>query len=109
MWHVVEHLADPVGELRQLAAKLAPGGVVAIQVPSFEYLEEFRRRGQTTSLLCAVHNLYLTPTSLRAIVERAGLHILQISSDPQNLLLTALCSNEAPGSLRARIRRWLAR
>ena len=36
LFHVLEHLADPVGALRRLACWLAPGGVLAVEVPNIE-------------------------------------------------------------------------
>ena len=94
-WHVLEHTFDPVAFLRAAAARLAPQGVLALQVPSFDFLDEFRRRNEPGSLLCAVHNFYFTEANLQPVLARAGLAPLQVGSDPNSLLLTAICTRPA--------------
>lgn len=89
-WHVLEHTLDPVIFLQQAVARLRPGGILAIQVPSFDYLDEFRKRQQFSNLVCAVHNFYFTVTNLRMLLEKFGVHIVQLANDPEALLLTAI-------------------
>ena len=36
LWHVLEHIAEPVDILRALCRKLSPSGIVIIQVPALE-------------------------------------------------------------------------
>jgi len=102
-WHVLEHTLDPVPFLRQAAERLTPGGILAIQVPSFDYLDEFRKRGQLSGLLCAVHNFYYTYDSIKTVLDAAGLRLAHIDNDPQSLFLTAICT--APTSCSS----WLLR
>ena len=109
-WHVLEHTTDPVGFLRAAAARLAPGGALALQVPAYDYRAEFAGRGQLDSLICTVHNFYFTQEGLRQVLARTGLHVLRLEADPQYLLLTAICSNRPPQrTLRQRLRGWLRR
>lgn len=91
-WHVLEHTRDPVAFLRQAASHLRPGGILAIQVPSFDYLEEFRRRQQLVGLLCAVHNFYFTKATLQVLLDKVGLRVLHLGNEPKSLLLTAICT-----------------
>lgn len=91
-WHVLEHTLDPIAFLKEAAARVCPGGVLAIQVPSFDYLEEFRRRQQLGSLVCAIHNFYFTPAILQMVLEKAGLKIIHIDNDSNSLLLTAIAT-----------------
>jgi SAM-dependent methyltransferase len=107
-WHVLEHTTDPVGFLRAAAAKLTPGGVLALQVPAYDYRVEYAERGQLSGLICSVHNFYFTLDGLRQVLSRTGLHPLRLEADPQYLWLTAICSNRPPAvSLRQRLRRRL--
>lgn len=89
-WHVLEHTLDPVLFLQQAAARLRPGGILAIQIPAFDFLEEIRRRNQLGSMVCAVHNFYFTSASLRFVLEKAGVSVLHIDSDPNTFFLTAI-------------------
>ena len=91
-WHVLEHTLDPIVFLRQAAERLAPGGVLAIQVPSFDYLDEFRKRDRLSNLVCAVHNFYFTYDSIRTVLDAAGLKLVHTDNDPESLLLTAICT-----------------
>lgn len=107
-WHVLEHTTDPVGFLRTAAGKLAPGGLLAVQVPAYEFRDEYASRSQLSGLICTVHNFYFTLDGLRQVLDRAGLHIGHISTNPDALLLTAICSNQAPAiGWRERLRRLL--
>jgi SAM-dependent methyltransferase len=109
-WHVLEHMLDPVAFLRQASDRLQPNGVLALQVPCFDYLEEFRARDQLGSVLCAVHNFYFTEDNLQSVLGRVGLGVEQIDSNPTTLLLTAICRKPATRrSWRQQISRWLGR
>lgn len=89
-WHVLEHTREPLLFLQQAVARLRPGGILAIQVPSFDYLDEFRKREQLSSLICAVHNFYFTSMNLRMLLEKVGIHIIQLDNDPDAHFLTAI-------------------
>lgn len=90
-WHVLEHTHDPLGFLSIAASRLCHGGVLAIQVPSFDFVDEFRARNQSGSILCTVHNFYFTEKTLRMLLSKTKLDILELSNDPNTLFLTAIC------------------
>jgi 2-polyprenyl-3-methyl-5-hydroxy-6-metoxy-1,4-benzoquinol methylase len=91
-WHVLEHTLAPVSFLREAAARLAPGGILAIQAPSFDYVDEFRRRNQTGSILCTVHNFYFTRRNIIPTLSRAGLMPLHLYDDSNTLVLTVIAA-----------------
>ena len=95
-WHVLEHTLDPVDFLRSSSSLLAPEGIFAIQVPSFDALSTFIDRRMFASLVCAVHNFYFEPGSLVNTIATAGLTVVDIVEE--DMLLTATCTRH-PGRL----------
>ncbi len=79
MWHVLEHLPDPLAGLRQVAGILAPGGVLLAAVPNFDSYEArlFGRRWY--SLDAPRHLIHFTPATLTIAVEQAGLQVQTIT------------------------------
>ncbi len=103
LWHVLEHVHSPVDFLRTLVRHLANPGLLAIQVPDFGAVEEYRARGAESGILCAVHNFYFTGDTLLNVARQAGLHPLYFDQDGTNLFLTALLTNSRVTALRRRI------
>jgi 2-polyprenyl-3-methyl-5-hydroxy-6-metoxy-1,4-benzoquinol methylase len=95
-WHVLEHTTDPVSFLSQIRSLLAPRGVVAVQVPSFESVDEFRAQERLASIICAVHNLYFTEATLTDALRRADLRLIHSSAE---LMLTAFAGSSRRTSL----------
>ncbi len=79
MWHVLEHLPDPLRALRRLRGLLAEGGILAIEVPNVED-RKHNRLELPWPLNHAQSNLghlyYYCETSLRNLLVRAGYRIL---------------------------------
>ncbi|MBI3301726.1 MAG: class I SAM-dependent methyltransferase [Deltaproteobacteria bacterium] len=93
-WHVLEHTHDPVAFLRQAVHVMRTDGVLALQVPSLDFLGEFQRRSEISKLVCAVHNFYFTEDSLRLVLLRAGLTPTWEWNDADDLTLTVICSRK---------------
>jgi hypothetical protein len=79
-----------VALLRQVAGVLDPQGLLALQVPSFDFLESFRERDQMGMLVCAVHNFYFTQNNLLSVVSRAGFTPIFVENNSENLMLTVV-------------------
>ena len=73
MWHVLEHLIDPVGELLKVRELLKDEGVLFIEVPNLNSikfrLSNKKWKGGNHPLY---HRSYFTPRTLRKILTRAG-------------------------------------
>jgi hypothetical protein len=89
-WHVLEHTTDPVRFLVELAPLVRRRGTLAIQVPSFDFIDLFRSQGRTTSVVCAVHNFCFGESSLRETIVRSGFTVRRLTNNPNDLMLTAL-------------------
>jgi SAM-dependent methyltransferase len=80
---VLEHLPRPREALTAVWCSLAPGGVVAVAVPSTRNLLSarlgmaiYRRRGRIKTLRLPPYHLFeYTPRSLRAMLERSGFRV----------------------------------
>ena len=79
MWHVLEHLPDPVAGLRQVADILAPGGLLLAAVPNFGSYEAHLFGRRWYSLDAPRHLIHFTPHTLCAAVEHAGLRVQAIT------------------------------
>jgi SAM-dependent methyltransferase len=73
MWHVLEHVRNPVDLLRSLVGLLAPGGVVIVSVPNFESMQSRLFRGGWFHLDPPRHVLQFEPATLSECLRRAGL------------------------------------
>jgi SAM-dependent methyltransferase len=71
--HSLEHVTDPVADLRRVAAALEPGGVVSITVPNFGSWQARRFRSRWFHLDLPRHRVHFTAEGLRRALERAGL------------------------------------
>ena len=76
MFHVIEHLPDPVKTLRELSQKLSPKGMIYAEVPnvndalaSLYNVEEARK-----FLFFTDHLQYFTRRSLSELIKQAGLN-----------------------------------
>jgi SAM-dependent methyltransferase len=75
LWHVLEHVPDPVGALRILRDVLAPGGVVVLEVPNVDSTAARMLGVGWTHLDPEAHVSHFGPATLRVALERAGLRV----------------------------------
>jgi 2-polyprenyl-3-methyl-5-hydroxy-6-metoxy-1,4-benzoquinol methylase len=75
MFHVLEHLVDPLRELKQLKQEIKEGGQIIIEVPSardfllfFLELPEFKAHTYTSEY----HTVLYTEETLKKLIELAG-------------------------------------
>lgn len=80
MWHVLEHVPDPVRVLEQLRDALRPGGVVAIEVPNAGGHLARREGVSWGSLEPDVHVNQFSARSLRTALDAAGLEVVRLGS-----------------------------
>jgi SAM-dependent methyltransferase len=90
MWHVLEHLPEPVAQLRRLGDALRPGGVVAIEVPNYGSAVAHNLGRAWASLEPDVHVSQFTPATLRHALELSGLEAHRIETVPITPYLTPI-------------------
>ena len=75
IWHVLEHLSDPVGTLREAHRILRPGGRLIVAVPNASSLQA-RWAGADWFHLDLPRHLYHFPIeTLRALLTRSGFQV----------------------------------
>jgi 2-polyprenyl-3-methyl-5-hydroxy-6-metoxy-1,4-benzoquinol methylase len=90
---VVEHVPDPVDVVRRLGGWLAPGGVLALTLPSIASLAA-RVLGRHWYYYAAPDHLhYFTPATIRRLLERAGLGVLAVRPATKPLTLDYAAAN----------------
>jgi SAM-dependent methyltransferase len=75
LWHVLEHVPDPVAALGIVRDVLAPGGVIVLEVPNVESTAARMLGASWTHLDPEAHVSHFGPASLRSALERAGLRV----------------------------------
>jgi len=77
IWDVIEHLADPVAELRRLHHLVRPGGMVAISTMDVD-APVARLLGRHWPWYMQMHLFYFSRRSLARLVEQAGYEVVAI-------------------------------
>ena len=78
MFHVLEHLTDPIGTLKELYDALVPGGKLIIEVPhAQDFLLEFEHFRDNS--LWSEHLILHTAKSLRVFLKAAGFNTIGLT------------------------------
>ena len=72
MFHVVEHLPDPVPTLQAVRRLISPDGLLAAEVPHWRSLGRLVRRASWSQLRPPEHINFLTLRSMALLLDRAG-------------------------------------
>ena len=73
MWHVLEHLRDPLSALQRCQELLARKGVLALEVPNLNFLV---RKSYRYPMSRTLHLYHFSPATLSALVKKAGFEVL---------------------------------
>jgi 2-polyprenyl-3-methyl-5-hydroxy-6-metoxy-1,4-benzoquinol methylase len=81
MFHVLEHVEEPVELLRQLAERLVEPGLIVLEVPNIASAMA-RRRAETWGAVQPdnLHIAQFTPSTLSSAVQRAGFEIVAVDT-----------------------------
>lgn len=72
MLHVIEHVPDPLGTLKEIFRVLKPGGTLVVETPRYDSLM-FKVLGhRERSISCDGHIYFFTTDTLRAMCRKAG-------------------------------------
>jgi len=76
MFHVLEHIDDPVTYLKEVKEKLSVGGKLVIEVPNVDdiLVSVYKIRPHLDFYWEIAHNYYFSKTTLGRVLEMAGYH-----------------------------------
>ena len=77
-FHVIEHLPDPLGALRNMLTWLAPAGLIIIEVPNASGVGAKLFGRYWAGFDVPRHLVHFTPETMNAMVEKAGGRIEQM-------------------------------
>jgi SAM-dependent methyltransferase len=77
LWHSLEHVADPLGDLRRVHQALRDGGAVIVSVPNFGSWQRERFGGRWFMLDLPRHRFHFNADSLREMLVRSGFRSVQ--------------------------------
>ena len=80
LWDVIEHVADPIGEIRRIHRILKPGGLIVIHTMDINSLFA-RVMGPRWPWLMEMHIYYFCQRTMAAMLEKAGFTVTR--SGPQ--------------------------
>lgn len=103
LWHVLEHVPDPVDALRHLREGLTPGGHLVIEVPNLESVAAGLHGVAWTHLDAGTHVSHFSRETLSAAMRAAGLVPVTELSVPHDVYLTAQ-ERRSRGPLGARVK-----
>ena len=79
-WHVLEHIAEPLGALGHLRDALRPGGLLFLEVPNVQGDNARAEKLGWKPLELQHHVAHYGPRSLRRLLERAGFEVLRTTT-----------------------------
>jgi SAM-dependent methyltransferase len=82
MWHVLEHIPEPLATVRRLVATLKPGGRFAVEVPNAASREAHAMGADWPPTYDPNHVSQFTPASMRRLLVNAGLDVEQLDTVP---------------------------
>jgi SAM-dependent methyltransferase len=107
--HVIEHMEEPLGTLREINRVLKPNGHFVLETPRYDTLM-FKLLGRRErSINCEGHIYFFTTQTLRKLYEAAGFRLVALDYVGRSLTLDRLMWNIGVISKSERVKRMISR
>lgn len=103
LWHVLEHVKDPSGCLRETHRVLNNDGLLAVEVPNMDSKKSKKAGKEWNQIKPQEHLFYFTPDVLKRMVEKAGFRVVKISALPKGTDIGDKLDHMGLG----RVKKWL--
>lgn len=88
LWHVMEHLGDPLAALGRVRDLLTAGGVVVLEVPNVTSVVAGVMGTRWPAIEPDVHVIQFSPPTLRTTLELAQLHVYELTTVSASVYLS---------------------
>lgn len=97
LWHVLEHLDDPLVWTKRLASKLAPGGVLVYALPNHESWDSEIYNDDWAALDLPLHLFHFKKSNLKDLAEACNLSLDGVHNMPFDAFYVSMLSEKNKG------------
>lgn len=94
LWHVLEHVSDPVEELNHLRAKLKPNGKFLIAVPNITSADSMIYGSNWVALDAPRHLWHFSKKQIALLADKTGFKLVKIGMLPLDVYYNSLLSEK---------------
>jgi 2-polyprenyl-3-methyl-5-hydroxy-6-metoxy-1,4-benzoquinol methylase len=109
MLHVIEHVPNPLGTLKEIYRVMKPGGTLVLETPRYDSLMFKLLRHRERSVSCDGHIYFFTTNSLSALCRKAGFEVEAVNYVGRSLNLARLLWNVGVMSKSRAVQRTIGR
>lgn len=83
LFHVLEHLHNPIRTLKIAYSLLKDNGILIIEVPNFASFESKLFKSSWVGIAAPLHLFHFTPLSIRKLLEKVGFKVIALEFVPE--------------------------